>query len=179
MYCVHTICNKSTGYYTICLICSSCIHTLHFHLKMLIKNYAMYIYVPSVLINIPLNKTHAYVCIYKTDITYIHKYIHTCYINTYIYTYIHMWVCTICIYICCICTYVDICTYPGGVHGNTYVCTSDTVKPETLVSGNFGKFGELGSNRQTLTFQTSKISAFLLNNAKQNKHLCHHFAKTP
>ena len=38
-----------------------------------------------------------------------------------------------------------------------------TVKPETLASGNFDEFGELGSNYQTLTFQskaTSKISAF-------------------
>ena len=63
---------------------------------------------------------------------------------------------------CCSCPYVKI------------VCT---VKPETLASGNFGEFGELGSNRQTLTFQTSKISAFLHNNAKQNKRFCHHFTK--
>ena len=38
-----------------------------------------------------------------------------------------------------------------------------TVKPETLASGNFDEFGELGSNRQTLTFQSKAT--------KQNKHL--------
>ena len=37
-----------------------------------------------------------------------------------------------------------------------------TVKPETLTSGNFDKFGESGSNRQTLTFQSKAT--------KQNKH---------
>ena len=36
-----------------------------------------------------------------------------------------------------------------------------TVKPETLTSGNFDKFGESGSNQQTSTFQSKAI--------KQNK----------
>ena len=38
-----------------------------------------------------------------------------------------------------------------------------TIKPETLASGNFDEFGELGSNRQTLTFQSKAT--------KQNKRL--------
>ena len=38
-----------------------------------------------------------------------------------------------------------------------------TVKLETLASGKFDEFGELGLNRQTLTFQSKAT--------KQNKHL--------
>ena len=40
---------------------------------------------------------------------------------------------------------------------------NSTLKPETLVSGNFDEFGELGSNRQTLIFQSKAT--------KQNKRL--------
>ena len=34
-----------------------------------------------------------------------------------------------------------------------------TIKPETLASGNFDEFGELGSNHQTLTFQIKSHQA--------------------
>ena len=52
-----------------------------------------------------------------------------------------------------------------------------TVKPETLTSGNFDKFGELGSNRQTLTFQSeaSKQSKRTIQN--KNKCFYYHFVK--
>ena len=33
-----------------------------------------------------------------------------------------------------------------------------TVKPETLMSGNFDEFGESQSSRQTLTFQSKAIA---------------------
>ena len=46
----------------------------------------------------------------------------------------------ICTYIYTHILYVAMCAY--------------TVKPETLKSGNFDKFGESGSNCQTLTFQS-------------------------
>ena len=45
----------------------------------------------------------------------------------------------------------------------TYVHIHYTIKPETLMSGNFDEFGEFGSNRQTLTFQSKAT--------KQNKRL--------
>ena len=60
-----------------------------------------------------------------------------------------------------------------------------TVKPETLASGNVDKFGELGSNHQTLTFQSkatkqNKHLPTYKSTTMQNKirkHLCQHFAK--
>ena len=57
------------------------------------------------------------------------------------------------------------------------------VKPETLASGNFDKFGKLRLNRQTLTFQSKatkqnkRLPTKKCYNAKQNKRLCQHFAK--
>ena len=43
-----------------------------------------------------------------------------------------------------------------------YIAIASTIKPETLASGSFDKFGQSGSNHQTLTLQ-NKLS-------KQNKH---------
>ena len=52
---------------------------------------------------------------------------------------------------------------PCEILSEICTCTQAiTVKLETLTSGNFDKFSELESNRQTLTFQSKAT--------KQNKH---------
>ena len=58
-------------------------------------------------------------------------------------------------------TFFEQCLIEHSIVSTSPTVMGDTVKPETLRSGNFDEFSKSGSNHQTLTFQVktqSKIS---------------------